>query len=150
MDYSRRTLDQKSGLNITTGLFYYPFLPKGKRNSKASGRVLLLLNINTHYFCSISQWKCFKVWYPLIRHRAEISLILAAAEHILGLENGAKRYPNEVTALSKAFAIAIPHEQAMAVKDRAALFQAVKARLAKVEATVTGKISLELETTIKH
>jgi len=51
---------------------------------------------------------------------------LAAEEHILGLENGKKRYVDEVTALSKAFAIAIPHEQAMDVKDEVAFFQAVK------------------------
>jgi type I restriction enzyme R subunit len=56
----------------------------------------------------------------------KLSLILAAEEHILSLEDGKKRYINEVTALSKAFAIAIPHEQAMDVKDEVAFFQAVK------------------------
>jgi type I restriction enzyme R subunit len=80
----------------------------------------------------------------------KLSLILAAADHVLGLENGKKRYLNEVTALSKAFAIAIPHEQAMAVKDKVAFFQAIKARLAKFEARGPGKSSLELETTIKQ
>ena len=58
---------------------------------------------------------------------------------ILGLENGRKRYINEVTALSRTFAIAIPHEQAMDVKDEVAFFQAVKARLVKFEGTGTGK-----------
>jgi hypothetical protein len=38
----------------------------------------------------------------------------------LGLEDGKKRFINEVTALSKAFAIAIPHEQAMDVKEEVA------------------------------
>mgnify|MGYP000359579636 CR=1 FL=1 len=38
----------------------------------------------------------------------KLSIILEAEEHILGLENGRKRYIDEVTALSKAFAIAIP------------------------------------------
>ncbi|MCD6045693.1 MAG: type site-specific deoxyribonuclease, HsdR family, partial [Gammaproteobacteria bacterium] len=80
----------------------------------------------------------------------KLSLILAAADYILGLENGKKRYLNEVTVLSKVFAIAIPHEQAMAVKDHIAFFQAVKARLAKLEARGSGKSSLELETTIKQ
>ena len=37
----------------------------------------------------------------------KLSIILAAEEHILGLENGKKRYVDQVTALSKAFAIAI-------------------------------------------
>jgi type I site-specific restriction-modification system R (restriction) subunit/very-short-patch-repair endonuclease len=52
----------------------------------------------------------------------KLSMILAAEEHILGLEDGRKRYINEVTALSKAFAIAIPHDQAMDVKDEVAFF----------------------------
>jgi type I restriction enzyme R subunit len=64
--------------------------------------------------------------------RKNLSLILAAEEHILGLENGKKRYINEVTALSQAFAIAIPHDQAMDAKDEVSFFQAVKARLGQV------------------
>jgi type I restriction enzyme R subunit len=77
-------------------------------------------------------------------------MILAAEEHILGLEDGKKRYINEVTALSKAFAIAIPHEQAMDVKDEVAFFQAVKARLAKFDSTGKGKTDEEIETTIRQ
>jgi len=80
----------------------------------------------------------------------KLSLILAAEEHILSLEDGKKRYINEVTALSKAFAIAIPHEQAMDVKDEVAFFQAVKARLAKFDATGSGKTDEEIETTIRQ
>ncbi|RKX90955.1 MAG: DEAD/DEAH box helicase, partial [Spirochaetes bacterium] len=80
----------------------------------------------------------------------KLSLILSAEEHILGLEDGKKRYINEVTALSKAFAIAIPHEQAMDVKDEVAFFQAVKARLAKFDATGSGKTDEEIETTIRQ
>jgi len=80
----------------------------------------------------------------------KLSMILAAEEHILGLEDGKKRYINEVTALSKAFAIAIPHEQAMAVKDEVSFFQAVKARLAKFDSTGSGKTNEEIETTIRQ
>lgn len=80
----------------------------------------------------------------------KLSLILAAEEHILGLENGKKRYVDEVTALSKAFAIAIPHEQAMDVKDEVAFFQAVKARLVKFETGGPGKTDEELETAIRQ
>ena len=38
----------------------------------------------------------------------KLSMILAAEDHILGLDDGKKRYLNEVAALSQAFAIAIP------------------------------------------
>src|SRR5690606_18688255 len=80
----------------------------------------------------------------------KLSMILGAEEHILGLEDGKKRYINEVTALSSAFAIAIPHEQAMDVKDEVSFFQAVKARLAKFDTTGGGKTDEEIETTIKQ
>lgn len=80
----------------------------------------------------------------------KLSLILAAEEHILGLEDGKKRFINEVTALSKAFAIAIPHDQAMDVKDEVSFFQAVKARLVKFGGTGSGKTDEEIETTIRQ
>ena len=80
----------------------------------------------------------------------KLSLILAAEEHILGLENGKKRYINEVNALSQVFSIAIPHEQAMDVKDEVGFFQAVKARLAKFDVTGTGKTDEEMETVIRQ
>jgi len=80
----------------------------------------------------------------------KLSMILAAEEHILGLEDGKKRYINEVTALSKAFAIAVPHEQAMDVKDEVSFFQAVKARLAKFDGTGSGRADEEIETTIRQ
>ncbi len=80
----------------------------------------------------------------------KLVLILAAEDHILGLDDGKKRYINEVTALSLAFAIAIPHEQALAVKDEVAFFQAVKARLSKFDNTGSGKTDEDLETTIRQ
>ncbi|MDD3884878.1 MAG: type I restriction endonuclease subunit R [Gallionella sp.] len=80
----------------------------------------------------------------------KLSLILEAEEHILGLDDGRKRYINEVTALSQAFAIAIPHDQAMDAKDEVGFFQAVKARLAKFDGTGNGLSNEELETTIRQ
>ncbi|MFW6043882.1 MAG: type I restriction endonuclease subunit R, partial [Marinilabiliaceae bacterium] len=80
----------------------------------------------------------------------KLSLILSAEEHILGLEDGKKRFINEVTALSKAFAIAVPHEKAMDVKEEVSFFQAVKARLAKFETSGTAQSDDEIETTIRQ
>jgi type I site-specific restriction-modification system R (restriction) subunit/very-short-patch-repair endonuclease len=80
----------------------------------------------------------------------KLSLILAAEEHILGLEDGKKRFINEVTTLSKAFAIAIPHDQAMDVKDEVSFFQAVKARLAKFGSIDSGRTDEDIETTIRQ
>ncbi len=80
----------------------------------------------------------------------KLSLILAAEEHILGLENGKKRFINEVTALSQSFSIAIPHKQAMDIKDEVSFFQAVKSRLAKFASPGSGKTDEEVETAIRQ
>jgi type I restriction enzyme R subunit len=80
----------------------------------------------------------------------KLSYILAAEEHILSLDDGKKRFVNEVTALSQAFSIAIPHEQAMDVKDKVAFFQAVKARLVKFDASGSGKTDEKFETAIRQ
>jgi type I restriction enzyme R subunit len=81
----------------------------------------------------------------------KLSIILSAEEHILGQENGKKRFINEVNALSQAFSIAIPHEEALDVKDEVAFFQAIKSRLAKFEGgSGTGKADEEVETAIRQ
>jgi len=82
--------------------------------------------------------------------RQKLSLILEAEEHILGLEEGKKRYIDEVTVLSQAFAIAVPHDEAMDVKDEVSFFQAVKARLVKFSGTGNGTSDEEMESTIRQ
>lgn len=80
----------------------------------------------------------------------KLSIILAAEEHILGLEDGKKRFIDQVTALSKAFSIAIPHEEAMAVKDEVAFYQAVKGRLLKFDRAGVRRSGEDLETVVKQ
>ena len=63
-----------------------------------------------------------------------LRLLPAAQEHILGLEDGKTRLLNEVTALSKAFSLVVPHERAIEIRDDVAFFQAVRGVLAKLTA----------------
>ena len=60
-----------------------------------------------------------------------LALLPAAQEHILRQENGKERCTGAVRALSQAFALAVPHERALAIRDDVAFFQAVQAVLAK-------------------
>jgi len=60
-----------------------------------------------------------------------LGLLPAAQEHILAQENGKERLLRAVTELSRAFALAVPHERALAIRDDLAFFQAVRAALAK-------------------
>ncbi|MEB3206881.1 MAG: type I restriction endonuclease subunit R [Vampirovibrionales bacterium] len=80
----------------------------------------------------------------------KLAIILEAENHILGMENGKKRYQDEVTALSRAFAIAIPHEKALDAKEEIAFFQAIKARISKFEPSRPRNSDEDLETAIKQ
>lgn len=85
-----------------------------------------------------------------VEAKEKMSIILQSEEHILGLQDGKTRFIREVTLLSQAFALSIPHPRAMEIKDDIAFFQAVKARLVKFEGTGTGKSDIEIETAIKQ
>ena len=60
-----------------------------------------------------------------------LSLLPAAQEHILALDDGKTRLLRAVTELSQAFALAVPHQDALRIRDDVGFFQAVRAVLAK-------------------
>ncbi|MCW5941034.1 MAG: type I restriction endonuclease subunit R [Fimbriimonadaceae bacterium] len=60
-----------------------------------------------------------------------LGLLAPAQEHVLRQENGKDRFVQAVRELSQAFALAVPHEEAMRVRDDVGFFQAVRAVLSK-------------------
>src|SRR3989442_15756982 len=60
-----------------------------------------------------------------------LGLLPAAQEHILTQQGGKDRLLRAVLDLSQAFALAVPHEQALRIRDDVAFFQAVRASPAK-------------------
>ncbi len=62
-----------------------------------------------------------------------LALLPFAQEHILAQEEGAKRLSRAVSDLSKAFALAVPHPKALAIRDDVRFFQEVNAVLSKRE-----------------
>lgn len=85
----------------------------------------------------------------------KLGIILASEDHILGLDNGRgkTRFLQAVSALSQAFALAVPHPTAMETAPLVSYFQAVKARLDKFDeptSNPTGLSNTELDTRIKQ
>ncbi|MCR4418896.1 MAG: type I restriction endonuclease subunit R [Clostridia bacterium] len=60
-----------------------------------------------------------------------LTLLPAAQEHILAQEKGKERLLEAVTELSRAFALAVPHKEALRIRDDVGFFQAVRSVLAK-------------------
>jgi type I restriction enzyme, R subunit len=72
-------------------------------------------------------WSHWTVGTPAQR----LSLLPAAQEHILEQEDGKNRLLRTVTELSQAFALAVPHDEALRIRDDVGFFQAVRAVLAR-------------------
>jgi type I restriction enzyme R subunit len=64
-----------------------------------------------------------------------VQLVLDAANYIVALENGKPRYLSAVAALSRAFALSVPHEKAMAIRDDVGFLQSVRGALIKITLT---------------
>jgi len=70
---------------------------------------------------------------PLTQGTAQqrISMIPAGQEFILAQERGKERFLQAVKELSEAFALAVPHDEAIRIRDAVGFFQAVRAALIK-------------------
>ncbi len=78
-----------------------------------------------------------------------LSLLPSAQEHILVQENGKDRCIQLVRELSQAFALAVPHEAALRIRDDVEFFQTVRAGLAK-RAPGTARSEEELDHAIRQ
>jgi type I restriction enzyme, R subunit len=70
---------------------------------------------------------------PLLRgsEADQLRAIIEGVNYVLGKENGKKRFMNMVTLLSKAFALAVPRPETVAVRDHLSFYQNVRASIRK-------------------
>jgi type I restriction enzyme R subunit len=76
-------------------------------------------------------------------------VIPAAMEHILALEDGKKRFMQAVIELSQAFALAVPNDSALAIRDEVGFFQILRAAFAK-STPVDGKTAEQLDVAVRQ
>ena len=77
-----------------------------------------------------------------------LGLLPPAQEHILAQEDGKNRLLHAVHELSQAFALAVPHDEALRIRDDVAFMQAVRASLAK-RAPGEAKTAEELDLAVR-
>jgi type I restriction enzyme R subunit len=70
-------------------------------------------------------------------------------DFVCGLDDGKRRLMQTVTELSKAFALAVPHEDAIAIRDAVGFFQAVRSALSKTTRS-GGRSREELDSAVRQ
>lgn len=90
-------------------------------------------------------WSLWKSGTPAER----LGLLPAAQEHILAQDDGKSRFLDAVAQLSKAFALAVPSDEALRIRDDVGFFQAVRAGLVKLSSG-SGKPPDEIEHAIRQ
>ncbi|HAM34743.1 MAG TPA: DEAD/DEAH box helicase [Elusimicrobia bacterium] len=78
-----------------------------------------------------------------------LGIMKAAMEHVLKQKDGKPRFMKAVSDLSKAFALAVPHEKALAIREEVAFFQALRASFAKNTGT-DGKDPEDMNSAIQQ
>jgi type I restriction enzyme R subunit len=78
-----------------------------------------------------------------------LTVLTPAQEHILKQDDGKNRFLHHVTELSQAFALAVPSDEALRIRDDVGFFQAVRAALAK-NAPGNGKSDEDLDHAIRQ
>jgi type I restriction enzyme R subunit len=79
----------------------------------------------------------------------KLGLLPPAQEHILAQRNGKTRFTGAVQELSHAFALAVPHDESIRIRDDVAFFQAVRASLLK-RAPADSKTEEDLDTAVRQ
>ena len=79
-----------------------------------------------------------------------LPLIAQATEHVLQQKDGKPRYLLAVMELSKAFALAVPNDAALEIRDAVGFFQEIRAVLAKSISEGGGKSPEELELAVRQ
>lgn len=77
-------------------------------------------------------------------------LLAGAANHVLGLKDGKKRFADNALAMSKAFSLCCTLDEARAVRDEVAFLQAVKVIFTKKELTAQRRTDEERELAIRQ
>ncbi|MFI8610692.1 type I restriction endonuclease subunit R [Pseudomonas sp. NPDC077649] len=77
-------------------------------------------------------------------------LLAGAANHVLGLEDGKKRFADNALAMSKAFTLCCTLDEAKAVREEVAFLQAIKVLLTKRDISAQKKTDEERELAIRQ
>ncbi|HEY9766602.1 MAG TPA: DUF3387 domain-containing protein, partial [Chroococcales cyanobacterium] len=88
----------------------------------------------------------FDAWSP----KERLANLARMMEHVSAQHDGIKRFVKAVGDISKAFALAVPHEDALAIRERVAYFQAVRAAFMKYTSGGGGPTQEDLDAAVRQ
>jgi type I restriction enzyme R subunit len=113
---------------------------------EAVNKMMEYYEVVTQLFSEVDYKKFFK-----LNPEEKLKFIPLAENYLFSIEDGKERFIESTSKLLKAFAISVPNEKAIAIRDDVALFQAIKARLVKFsERNNNGNSDEERDTAIKQ
>lgn len=143
VDYLGIAQDLKKALSI-----YTDSGGKGKiefNQEEAVAKMLELHEVVVGMFDKFDYKKFFG-----LQPKEKLTFILDATDFVLNLDKGKDRFNSNVINLSKAFALSVPHHEALKIRDDVSLFQAIKARITKLRESQKKHSDEEVETAIRQ
>jgi len=143
VDYLGIAQDLKKALSV-----YRDSNGKGKiefNQEEAVAKMLELYEVVVGMFDKFGYKKIYG-----LQPKEKLTFILDATDYILNLEKGKDRFKEQVSNLSKAFALSVPHPTALEIRDDLSFFQAIKARITKLRESQKTISDEEVETAIRQ
>jgi len=105
---------------------------EGDRNETGipQEEAVALMQEKYEIICGLIHGYNYKKFFT-VTTKDKMTVIIETIDHILKQEKGKERYLKCVSELSKAFALAVPHNEAIKIRDDVGFFQAVRSAIVK-------------------
>lgn len=116
----------------------HTYTESGGQGEAAQGQEeAVALMLERHEVCASMFHGFDRSAWGMGRTTQSLALLPGAVEHVLAQDGGKDRFVQAVVELSHAFALAVPHEEALRVRDDVGFFQAVRSAIAKTTVSET-------------
>lgn len=121
---------------------------KGRPTFNQEDAVMVMLE-KYEIICNLLHGFDYKKAYGL-KYFEFLAVVKDSVEFILDQKEGKQKFLQYVSELSKAFALSVPHEKAIEIRDDVGFFQAVRAAIVKFDITTSPKLPEEMDTAIRQ
>lgn len=126
------------------------YIDSGGKGEAVSDIEQIIVGLETKFEVVSQMFYGFKYEeYFTAQTNEKLTILLGAQNFILANKDLKNRFLTEIAALSKFYAMAVPHSEASKLKEKIAFFQAIKSRINKFTPE-GGKTDYQVDTAIKQ